>query len=573
MWDMMLVGGGPYGRRHRRGHRRGKTHHKCRACREPIGKVTVYGKRVDLPYCQRHHCQKVVGSTICQEQRNGRNPNWQYCDMHLRCQAMSLDGFNCMKSVKDGNPERFKYCNDHGCKYPHCEHGKHEGSKGYCPQHCCLAAPHNSCDKPRLVDDGSFFCETHTCEAQTCTAEVAGRGERGDASRSCESHRRCARDGCPARCHTRDTGTTVKWCGLHYCHEPSCQSDRAAGNRQYCREHICMEPMCGNGKLDMGSGRYCLDHQCKTDRCFERRDQRTPGAEHCALHACWVEHCPRPAAVGRNRCDDHRYCREQGCKEYIFIEKGPEGDIKYPTCGNHHKTQCPATNLGGNRCGNRLERDQAYCKDHSCELGSCSNQRSFASVQYCEAHKCTVVGCQQLRKNTIAGLDMASGSLRASLLLSGGGFFGGDGEGAPFLMSSYCAAHACSRGGGCGDRVAALGRSSFCPRHECCHRGCSQEATRQPRRRSSDGGYCDRHYQRRRAGGSGGGLAGGPFGPVPMPMGMPMGYPPYFGGQGHYSSDSDSESDFGRRPRGLPFGGLPFGGLPFGGLPFGGLAF
>lgn len=219
-----------------------------------------------------------------------------------------------------------------GCKYPHCEQGKHEGSKGYCLQHCCLAAPHNSCDKARLIDDGSFFCETHTCEAQTCTAEVTGRGDRGDASRSCESHRPCARDGCSARCHTRDTGTTVKWCGLHYCHEASCQSDRAPGNRQYCREHICIEPMCGNGKLDMGSGRYCLDHQCKTDRCFERRDQRTTGSEHCALHICWVEHCPKPATVGRNRCDDHRHCREQGCKEYVFIEKGSEGDIRHPTC-------------------------------------------------------------------------------------------------------------------------------------------------------------------------------------------------------------------------------------------------
>lgn len=127
---------------------------------------------------------------------------------------------------------------------------------------------------------------------------------------------------------------TVKWCGLHYCHEPSCQSDRAPGNRQYCREHICLEPMCGNGKLDMTSGRYCLDHQCKTERCFERRDQRTPGTDQCALHICWVEQCPKPATVGRNRCDDHRNCREQGCKEYIFIEKGPEGDIKHPTCEN-----------------------------------------------------------------------------------------------------------------------------------------------------------------------------------------------------------------------------------------------
>lgn len=170
--------------------------------------------------------------------------------------------------------------------------------------------------------------------------------------------------------------------------------------------------------------------------------------------------------------------------------------------------------------------------------------------------------CQQLRKNTIAGLDLASGSLRAGLLLGGGSFGGGGGE--SLLMSSYCAAHACAgEGGRCGDRVAELGRSSFCPRHECCHRGCTQEATRQPRRRSSTAGYCDRHYHRRRAGGGGGGVPGGPFGPMPMPMpmpmGMPMGFPPYFGGQGYDSTDSDSESDYGRRrPRGLPSGGMTF---------------
>ncbi|KAI3401187.1 hypothetical protein diail_333 [Diaporthe ilicicola] len=267
---------------------------------------------------------------------------------------MSPDGFNCTRSVKDGNPEKFKYCSDResrlnpsrrcsldGCKYQHCEHSKHEGSKGYCPQHSCLAAPHSSCDKPRLVDDGSFFCEVHTCEAQTCRAEVAGRGDKGDASRSCDKHRRCARDGCSGPCHTRDTGATVKWCGLHYCQEASCPSDRAPGNKQYCKDHVCMEPLCGAGKQDMGTGRYCLDHQCKTDKCLERRDQRARGSEHCALHICWVERCPKPAAVG-NRCDDHRYCREQGCKGYIFIEKGPEGDIKYPTCENRELSKPPS---------------------------------------------------------------------------------------------------------------------------------------------------------------------------------------------------------------------------------------
>lgn len=234
-----------------------------------------------------------------------------------------------------------------GCRYPHCEQVKREGSKGYCPRHCCLAAPHGSCEKPRLVDDGSLFCETHTCEAQTCTAEVAGRGEMGDASRSCDNHRRCAREGCTGRCHTRDTGMTVKWCGLHYCEEASCQSERALGNRHHCSEHTCMEPMCGNGKLDMAAGRYCLDHECRTERCFERRDHRTPRSEYCALHVCWVDHCPKPAALGRNRCDDHRYCREHGCREYIHIERGPEGDILYPACETR-ETPGPSLIIMGN---------------------------------------------------------------------------------------------------------------------------------------------------------------------------------------------------------------------------------
>lgn len=261
----------------------------------------------------------------------------------LRCQATSADGLGCIRSVKDGDPERFEYCSDHGCRYAHCAQGREEGSKGYCRQHCCVAGPHNSCDRARLVEEGSLFCEAHTCEAQTCRAEVAGRGERGDASRSCPRHRRCGREGCAERCHRRDTGSTARWCGLHYCHEPSCQGGRAPGSSQHCSEHTCLEPMCGNGKHDMGSGRYCLDHQCRTEGCLERRDQRTPGAHHCALHACRAEHCPRPATAGTSTCDDHRCCREQGCREYVLVEKGPQGDIRHPTCDHREPPTRPET--------------------------------------------------------------------------------------------------------------------------------------------------------------------------------------------------------------------------------------
>ncbi|KAG8162309.1 hypothetical protein KVR01_008074 [Diaporthe batatas] len=484
MWDMMLVGGGPYGRRHKGGGHGGSKRHD------------------------------------------------------LRCQAVSDEGIDCAKSVKDGDPERFRYCGDHGPS---------GGSRGYCRQHCW-------CDRARLVEEGSLFCEAHTCEAATCRAEVAGRGERGErgeAGGSCDDHRRCGRDGCEGRCHRRDTGAAARWCGLHYCHEPTCQGERAAGSRQHCRDHTCLEPLCGSGRLDMGAGRYCADHQCRTGGCLERRDQTTPAADHCAVHSCRVRHCARPAAAGSDRCEDHGYCREQGCREYVLVERGPQGDtIRHATCDQHHKPLCPAS-----RCANRLDnnnsRGQAYCPLHSCELASCRNQRGLASLQYCDAHKCAVVPCQQLRRNPVPAMADADAPLRASLLLAAAA------AAAPALLtssSSYCAAHACSAPAGCADRVADLPTSSFCPRHECCRRACDREATRHPRASTSTSraGYCDRHYRGRVPMAMGMGM------PMGMPMAMPMGYPPYLGRQGRYGSDSGSDSDSAMGPAGLPFGGLPF---------------
>ncbi|KUI68001.1 hypothetical protein VM1G_03146 [Cytospora mali] len=554
MWDMMLYGGAPYSRRYRRSRHSSKKGRKCRACREHIGKVTVGGKKVDMVYCEKHHCQKILtDGTVCQEQRNGRNPLWKYCDLRS-------DDMPCMKYVKDANPEKFKYCSDHGCKYPHCEQNKQESSKGYCPQHSCLAKPHKTCDQPRLVGDGSFFCEKHTCESATCTAEVDGRGDKGDPSRSCEQHRRCASEGCSGPCFRRDTGATVRWCGLHYCHRDPCPEARAVGNDKYCERHICVEPLCGAGRKDMGGGgRFCADHQCKTEGCLDRRDQRVRGSEHCALHICWVEGCPRPAVAAGNRCDVHRECREAGCREYIFVEKGMGEEMKYPTCEK-------PTTLTGTQCDNRLDnKAQRYCKDHSCELSSCADQRRPDSLQYCPAHKCTLPTCQQLRKNTIAGLDPlllsgggGYGALRASLLLAGRGL----GDAGLLVASSYCSAHACQGDGGkCGERVVEVGSSSFCGRHECSRRGCVKEVGERSRKGSSRGGLCDRHYKKKKSGGGvcggGGGGGGPPVGPF-GPMGMPMGFPPFLGGQVYDSSDSESDSDDERRPRGLPFGGSFF---------------
>ncbi|ROW10714.1 hypothetical protein VPNG_05109 [Cytospora leucostoma] len=539
MWDMMLYPGVPHtSRRHRRG-RHSKKGRKCRACREHLGKVTVGGKKVEMAYCERHYCQKFLADGT----------------------ASGSDDMPCMKYVKDADPEKFRYCSDR---------------------------------------TGSLLCERHTCEWPTCTAEVEGKGERGDPSRSCDRHRRCARDGCGAPCSRRDTDAgpvvLLRWCGLHCCRAEGCTEGRAVDNEMYCERHVCLEPLCGGGKkrvtgvtgLGTGAGagvggRFCADHQCKADGCLERRDQRVRGSEHCALHICWVEGCSRPASAAAagsgNRCDVHRECREVGCREYVYVERGPGEEVKYPTCEKHHKPQCPAQTPTGTQCDKRLDANQRYCRDHSCELSSCGDQRRPDSLQYCPAHKCSVPACQQLRRNTIAGLDQL---LSSSSFPSGGGFplggraaaasllfggcGGGGGGGAVGVLdlnssfSSYCAAHACRGDGGrCGE--GAVEGALFCGKHGCSRKGCVREVTAaglSRRRGGGGGGLCDRHHRKRKEFGLGGacggvpppmGSLGGPMG-MPMPMPMPMGFlPPFFGGPFFDSSGSGTVDQAGVRAR------------------------
>jgi hypothetical protein len=105
-----------------------------------------------------------------------------------------------------------------------------------------------------------------------------------------------------------------------------------------------VEPACGAGRKEeaaaKGRARFCADHQCRADGCLERRDLRVRGGEYCALHICWVEGCPRPAApaAGNHRCEIHQECREGGCRGYIYVEKGAGEDIRYPTCENRESS-------------------------------------------------------------------------------------------------------------------------------------------------------------------------------------------------------------------------------------------
>lgn len=127
---------------------------------------------------------------------------------------------------------------------------------------------------------------------------------------------------------------TTRWCGLHYCTaSDSCDEQRAEGSdTKFCREHICLEPGCHGGKVAVpAGGMFCVEHTCKTEGCNVRRERE---AEHCGGHICRVEDCMKPAMGANKRCDLHRRCVVEGCKEWIYIERGPEGDIRWPECEN-----------------------------------------------------------------------------------------------------------------------------------------------------------------------------------------------------------------------------------------------
>lgn len=297
----------------------------------------------------------------------------------------------------------------------------------------------------------------------------------------------------------------TKWCGAHYCTAlDQCDEKRAEGNDKFCRDHICLEPGCAGGKVS--GGHFCLDHTCKTDGCQVRRER---DAEHCGSHVCRVEDCVRPAAANR-RCDNHRRCTVESCKEWIYIEHGPDGDIKWPECEHRehlppppppslslspslplsfflssssdtalltvdpltppidHRPRCAATTLANTPCDKRIllpphtgpgaAPAARYCADHSCSFRACPNARPLDSLQFCSAHKCGVATCQDQVKHALAlGLGSAAPPLllQTRLLLAAGGAGAGVGGGLWGMVGGkFCAAHSClGDGGKCGAEV------------------------------------------------------------------------------------------------------------------------
>lgn len=246
-----------------------------------------------------------------------------------------------------------------GCAYPTCPLPRTREGIPCCAQHRCLQP---TCDRVRQVEEGSSFCDQHTCSLPCCNALASSTSSSDDVSNIssplppfCDLHRPCAREGCPRRCHTRETtGQTALFCGAHYCSVSDCPNQRKEGSSSsdpFCEEHSCVEIGCNKGRNQVEEGssnhcrpgaRFCADHECHAEegggrRCLERVDGRVKGAEYCPLHRCVVEDCSEPATggegSGRARCVNHRYCVVEGCKEWVFVERIGEDEVRrHPEC-------------------------------------------------------------------------------------------------------------------------------------------------------------------------------------------------------------------------------------------------
>lgn len=225
-----------------------------------------------------------------------------------------------------------------GCAYPTCASPRTREGIPCCPQHRCLQP---QCDRPRQVEDGSFFCDKHTCSVTSCNASASSSAE--DAPPFCELHRPCAHEGCPRRCHTREqTGQMAPFCGAHYCPVEGCPEERReGGNATFCEKHSCIEAGCFNGRSGQDEpSRFCVEHECQAEGCLARVDVRVRDAEHCPLHRCIVEGCAQPATTedGGARCANHRYCVVDGCREWVFVEKIGGDEVRHPECENRESS-------------------------------------------------------------------------------------------------------------------------------------------------------------------------------------------------------------------------------------------
>lgn len=380
-----------------------------------------------------------------------------------------------------------------------------ENKLKYCINHLCEAA---GCRDAKQSGGKFHYCVKHTCESEHCAGHSPGKGDSGSPGRFCDAHRRCARDGCGRRCHMRDSGETLRFCGDHYCHFAGCDEGRSPNSDGHCHRHACYRPAC-HGGIVAADARFCADHTCKAQLCLLERFR---SAGWCAGHVCAQRDCNgqgSDSADAGGYCEKHLRCVVPGCAE-TRLTKGERtsehcetrASVTVPTSplsasnflpsrnGIHrltssfpplldHYGRCHWRHGQTGQCAARVLSGSSFCGEHACSFRGCGNMRGLAGSAYCAAHKCAEPTCPGLCMNPVL---VAYSEYDAAAARPRGGR----------LPGAYCALHAC-RSPDCANQAARDGL--FCPVHKCMSQGCQNEAVvfEAGRAGSHRGGFCDFH--------------------------------------------------------------------------------
>ncbi|VBB83725.1 Putative protein of unknown function [Podospora comata] len=225
-------------------------------------------------------------------------------------------------------------------------------------------------DHRRSVAGGrhlSPYCKQHTCvhfhREECCT------NKKPPHDTVCAVHTRCPIPDChQARAQFLDPNF-----------DPLSNAVPRYARYEVCADHKCIVPRCAQRRASTGTT-FCQAHGCRADGCGnERQDQ----LECCEKHRCHARGCDLVVEGNHTLCAHHMTCEMNGCGGAKHFE--PNKKEYLPYCTNH--ATCPVA-----RCKQtRLDRQSAFCDDHTCRERGCN--KSARVKPYCDDHRCAEIDC------------------------------------------------------------------------------------------------------------------------------------------------------------------------------------
>ncbi|KAK4205718.1 hypothetical protein QBC40DRAFT_270739 [Triangularia verruculosa] len=213
----------------------------------------------------------------------------------------------------------------------------------------------------------SPYCKQHTCvhfhREECCT------NKKPPHDTVCAVHTRCPIPDChQARAQFLDPNF-----------DPLSSAVPRYARYEVCADHKCIIRRCPQRRAATGTT-FCQAHGCRADGCSnERQDQ----LECCEKHQCQIRGCDLVVEGNHALCAHHMTCEMNGCGGAKHFDLKTKEYLPY--CTNH--ATCSAS-----RCKQtKLDRQSAFCDDHTCRERGCS--KSARVRPYCDDHRCAEIDC------------------------------------------------------------------------------------------------------------------------------------------------------------------------------------